>query len=119
MIFRYSKTLFPGEYLLKFSGAAQPPERFQVNRDPEESDFTPLNEKQIASLRDVGGVGFGPKPLSETRAERLAAPPKALASWLLLGLLAFMALEAAYAFWLDRQRRASGPGVRMAPAFHA
>jgi len=119
MAFRYSKTLFPGEYAMKFSGAAQPSERFQVNRDPQESDFTPLTDKQTASLRDTGGVGFGPKPLSQTRIERVAAPPRALASWLLFGLLAFMVLEAVYAFWLDRQRRASGPGVPMAPAFHA
>jgi hypothetical protein len=119
MIYRYPKTLFPGQYILRISGATQAPERFQVNRDPLESDFTPLTDKQIASLREAGGVGFGPKPLSETRTERVAAPPRALASWLLLGLLVFMALEAAYAFWLDRQRRASGPGVSMAPAFHA
>jgi hypothetical protein len=82
-----------------------------------ESDFTPLTEKQIASLREAGGVGFGPGPLSETRAERVAAPPKALASWLLFSLLAFMAGEAAYALWLDRQRRAVGPGAPTAPAF--
>ena len=118
MIYRYPKTLFPGQYVLKISGGALPPEPFQVNRDPQESDFTPLTEKQITSLREVGGVGFGPKPLSETRTERIAAPPKALASWLLLGLLAFMAGEAAFAFWLDRQRRSSGPGVPTAPAFH-
>ena len=118
LIFRYAKTLFPGQYLLKISGGAQPPEPFQVSRDPQESDFTPLTEEQIASLRDVGGVGFGPRPLTESRAVRVAAPPRALASWLLLGLLAFMAMEAAYAFWLDRQRRASGPGAPVAPAFH-
>ena len=118
MIFHYAKTLFPGPYRLKISGAAQAPEEFQVNRDPLESDFTPLTEKQIAAVSDTGGVGFGPKPLSETRPERVAAPPRALAAWLLLGLLAFMILEAAYAFWLDRQRRASGPGAPTAPAFH-
>ena len=118
MIFRYQKTLFPGQYRLKISGGAQPAEEFQVNRDPQESDFTPLTEQQTASLRDAGGIGFGPRPLLETRTERVAAPPTALASWLLFGLLAFMAVEAAYAFWLDRQRRYTGPGVPAAPAFH-
>jgi len=119
MIFRYAKTLSPGQYRLKISGGAQPAEEFQVNRDPQESDFTPLTDKQLASLRDAGGVGFGPKPLLETRTERVAAPPKALASWLLFGLLAFMAVEAAFAFWLDRQRRYTGPGTPTIPAFHS
>ena len=118
LIFRYSKTLFPGAYRLKISGGSLPPEEFQVNRDPQESDFTPLTEKQIASLRETAKVVFGPKPFAETRTAGVPAPPKALAAWLLGGLLAFMVLEAAYAFWLDRQRRASGPGVAMAPAFH-
>jgi hypothetical protein len=118
LIFRYAKTLFPGEYRLKISGDALPPEQFQVNRDPDESDFTPLTPAQIAAVREAGGVGFGPEPFSQTRQERVVAPPRALAAWLLSGLLAFMVLEAAYAFWLDRQRRASGPGVPMAPAFH-
>ena len=118
MIFRYAKTLFPGEYHLKISGGALAPEEFQVNRDPQKSDLTPLTATQIAAVRDAGGVGFGPEPLAQTRHERVAAPPRALAAWLLTGLLAFMVLEAAYAFWLDRQRRASGPGVPMAPAFH-
>jgi hypothetical protein len=118
MIFRYAKTLFPGEYRLKISGGALPPEQFQVNRDPDESDFTPLTPAQIAAVREAGGVGFGPDPFSQTRQERVVAPPRALAAWLLSGLLAFMVFEAAYAFWLDRQRRASGPGVPMAPAFH-
>ena len=115
LIFRYAKTLLPGAYHLKISGGNQSPEEFQVNRDARESDFTPLTEKQIASIRDVGGMGFGPEPFSETRHERVNAPPRALAAWLLCGLLAFMVLEAAYAFWLDRQRRTSGPGVAMAP----
>jgi hypothetical protein len=117
IIFRYARTLSPGQYRLTISGAAQPAEQFQVSRDPLESDFTPLTDQQIASIRDAGGVGFGPKPLSETRSERVAAPPKALASCLLSGLLAFMIAEAAYAFWLDRQRRYSGPGAPSAPAF--
>ncbi len=119
MIYRYVKTFAPGEYRMTLSGAAQPPEKFQVSRDPNESDFTPLTDQQLASLRDTGGVGFGPKPLSETRAEHATAPPsRALASWLLSGLLAFMAAEAVYAFWLDRQRRSSGPGAPTVPAFH-
>ncbi len=118
MIFRYAKTLFPGEYSLKISGGSLPPEHFQVNRDPQASDFTPLTAAQIAALRATGGVAFGPEPFSQIRKERVAAPPTALAVWLLYGLLAFMVAEAAFAFWLDRQRRASGPGVPMAPAFH-
>jgi hypothetical protein len=109
---------FPGRVSPQNFRRARPPEEFQVNRDPKGIRFHPPDRKQIASLRDTGGVGFGPKPFSETRTERVAAPPRALASWLLLGLLAFMAAEAAYAFWLDRQRRASGPGAPTAPAFH-
>ena len=110
----------PGEYSLKISGGAQPPERFQVNRDPQESDFTALSPtSNIASLRDTGGIVFGPKPLSEIRAEarrraahgrwRPGSSPACSPSW---------SGEAAYAFWLDRQRRSSGPGAPMAPAFH-
>jgi hypothetical protein len=34
-------------------------------------------------------------------------------------LLAFMAVEAAFAFWLDRQRRYTGPGTPTIPAFHS
>jgi hypothetical protein len=118
MIFRYGKTLFPGEYNLKISGGALPPEKFQVNRDPQASDFTALTTAQFAALRDTGGVAFGPEPFSQIRTERVAAPPTPLAAWLLYGLLAFMIGEAAYAFWLDRQRRAAGPGVPITPAFH-
>ena len=118
LIFRYSRTAFPGEYRMTISGSKQAPEKFQVNRNPLESDFTPLSDTQIASLRDVGGVGFGPKPFTETRNVRVAAPPRNLAFWLLMALLAFLAMEAAFAFWLDRQRRANTPGVVMAPAFH-
>jgi hypothetical protein len=118
MIFRYGKTLFPGEYNLKISGSALPPEKFQVNRDPQASDFIALTAGQIGVLRDTGGIAFGPEPFSQIRTERVAAPPTALAVWLLYGLLAFMVGEAAYAFWLDRRRRASGPGVPMSPAFH-
>jgi hypothetical protein len=118
LIFRYAKTLAPGDYTLTLSGAERPPEKFHVSRDPNESDFTPLTDGQLASLRDTGGIAFGPKPLSEIRTGTVKPPPRALATWLLSGLLAFMAAEAAYAFWLDHQRRSSGPGVPAAPAFH-
>jgi hypothetical protein len=118
MIYRYAKTVFPGEYRMTISGGKQPAEKFQVNRNPLESDFTPLNETQMASLRDVGGIGFGAKPFTETRNVRVAAPPRNLAFWLLMALLAFLAMEAGFAYYLDRQRRTNTPGVVMAPAFH-
>jgi hypothetical protein len=117
-LFRYSKTLLPGLYTMKISGEKQAPEKFWVNRDPQGSDFTPLDAAQMASLRDTAGVGFGPEPFSQShrQQERVAAPPKALASWLLITLLVLLVGETLMAFWMDRQRLATPPPANFDPA---
>jgi len=114
LVFRYSKTMFPGEYNLRVSGA--PPERFLVARDPEESNLTPLSTDQIASLAESGGLNFGADPLAQPDdGARVTAPPKAFAEWLLLALVLMMAAEAALAFGLARHRGSRTPAVTMEP----
>jgi len=118
LVFRYAKTLYPGEYRLAIAGATQDPriEKFLVNRDPLESDLTPLSEEQIKSLTETGGLTFGSDPLSQPDGDRqIAAPPKALAQSLLMVLVLLMAIEATVAFWLARQRRSKTPAVVMEP----
>jgi hypothetical protein len=118
IVFRYSKTLYPGEYRLAISDATQGPhsEKFIVNRDPLESDLTPLSEEQIKSLTETAGLGFGTDPLSQADSnQHIAAPPKAFAQWLLMALVLLMASEATIAFWLARQRRSKVPAVVMEP----
>jgi hypothetical protein len=117
-LFRYSKTLLPGLYTLKISGEKQGQEKFIVNRDPESSDFTPLDAAKMTVLRDTAGISFGPEPFSQARTQsaRVAAPPKPLASWLLFTLLALLVGETCLAFWMDRQRQAPAPAQNLDPS---
>ncbi len=122
IVFRYSKTLFPGEYRLALPDVKQgaPFEKFLVNRDPEESNLTPLSEAQIKSLTKTGGLAFGADPLSEPNSsQQIAAPPKAFAQWLLVALVLLMAIEITVAFWLARHRRSQTPAVVMEPGIQA
>jgi hypothetical protein len=121
MVFRYAKTRFPGEYELTLSDAAKDshPEKFLVGRDPEESNLTPLSTEQIKALSDAGGLEFGGDPLFQPGVQKIAAPPKALAMWLLMALLVLMAAEIAVACWLAHRRRAATPGVVMEPVIRA
>ncbi len=118
MVFRYPKTRLPGEYKLTFSDAAKGSgaEKFLVGRDPEESDLTPLSTDQIKALSEAGGLEFGGDPLFQPSVQNIAAPPKALAMWLLMALVILMAVEIAVAFWLAHRRRAVTPAVMMEPA---
>jgi hypothetical protein len=117
LVFRYAKTLFPGEYRLTFPDGKQgsSPERFRVSRDPAESDLTPLSAKQMQTLSETGGLTLAGDPLSQPGNRRIAAPPKALAEWLLLALVLLMAFEVTFAYWLARQRRNTAPAVTMEP----
>jgi hypothetical protein len=117
LVFRYPKTQFPGEYSLTFADADKDfrPEKFIVGRDPEESDLTPLTKEQMTALSEAGGMEFGGDPLFQPRVQKIAAPPKALAMWLLLALIVLMAVEIALAFWLAHRRRAATPAIVMEP----
>jgi hypothetical protein len=120
MVFRYPRTQAPGEYQLTLDAAkGSLPEKFLVGRDPEESNLTPLSTEQIGALSGAGGLEFGGDPLFQPRVQKIAAPPKALAMWLLMALIVFMALEIAVAFWLARQRRAVSPAVVMEPVIRS
>lgn len=70
-------------------------------------------------MSDAGGLEFGGDPLFQPPTQKVAAPPKALAMWLLMALIALMAAELAVAFWLANRRRAATPGVVMEPGIHA
>jgi hypothetical protein len=119
-VFRYSKTQSPGVYRFNLSGSGNgPPELFVVGRDPEESNLTPLTAEQIKSLASAGGLEFGGDPLFQPPTQKVAAPPKALAMWLLGALIGLIALETAVAFWLGQRRRVATPGVVLEPGFHA
>lgn len=121
LVFRYPKTQMPGEYRLTLSDAAQRsrPEKFLVGRDPEESNLTPLTTEQVKALSDAGGLEFGGDPLFQPRVQKVAAPPKALAMWLLMALIVLMAVEIAVAFWLAHWRRSATPAVVMEPGIRA
>ena len=121
LVFRYSKTQMPGEYRLTLSDAAKHsgPEKFLVGRDPEESNLTPLTTEQVKALSDAGGLEFGGDPLFQPRVQKIAAPPKALAVWLLMALIVLMAAEIALAFWLAHRRRAATPAIVMEPGIRA
>jgi hypothetical protein len=118
MVFSYAKTRGPGEYQLSFSGSGkdEAPEKFLVGRDPAESDLTPLTAEQIKAVSEGGGLGFGGDPLFQPPSQRVAAPPKALAMWLLMALVGLMGVELVVAWWLARQRRAVAPAIVMEPA---
>ena|SRR5579872_406869 len=115
LVFRYPKTLFSGEYRLTIPDPAHGSrtEKFVVSRDAEESNLTPLSEQEIQALSHAGGLGFGSDPLFQPRSQRIAAPPTALAEWLLLALVSLLAVEVIAAFWLARQRRSAIPAVVM------
>jgi hypothetical protein len=117
LVFRYAKTMFPGEYRLDLSGGKEGSrsEKFLVSRDPGESILTPLTESQIQALSKAGGLSFGPNPLSQPSGQRVAAPPKPVAHWLLLALAGLMAVEAAVAFWITSRRRNPAPAVVFEP----
>lgn len=120
LVFRYAHTRAPGSYLLSLPGSGQPTrqERFRVNRDPGESDLTPLSEAQMKALEESGGVHFGADPLATSSAVQVEAPPRALAHWLLAALLALLAAEMLLSGSLARQRRSVSPGVVMEKGFH-
>ncbi len=121
LVFRYPKTQCPGAYQLTLSDAAQGsrPEEFMVGRDPEESNLTPLTQGQMTALSAAGGMEFGGDPLFQPAVQKIAAPPKALAMWLLMALIGLMAVEIAVAFWLAHRRRAATPGIVMEPGIRA
>ena len=103
-VFRYALVPLPGAYNMKVSGEKLGAEKFWVNRDPQGSDFTPLDEAQLTSLRDTAGVGFGSEPFAQvhTTATRIAQLRPRL--WPRGSSLVFSALlvcETLMAFWLD------------------
>jgi len=122
VVFRSSKTLYPGEYQLAVTDAKDEArlEKFVINRDPEESNLTPLSEAQIKSLSETGGLRFGSDPLTQPVASvKIVAPPKAFAHWLLAALVLLLAVEVTAAFWFARKRRMKAPAVEMGANIHA
>ena len=120
LVFRYLKTLIPGEYRLTMTGAQKTQtETFLVGRDPEESDLTPLSEQQIKTLADAGGLEFEGDPLFQPAAQKVIGPPRALATWLLSALVLLMLAEIMAAFWMTHRRRAVAQAVVMKPGVRA
>jgi hypothetical protein len=62
---------------------------------------------------------FGGDPLFQPHTQKIAAPPKALAMWLLMAVIGLMAVEVAMAFWLAHRRRAATPAIVMEPEIRA
>jgi len=108
LVFRYTKTLAPGEYRLAVHGSQETrTERYWVGRDPEESNLTPLSDEETTKLSQAGGLAFGGEALRAPKGDqRAVSPPKKLAEWLLGALLLFMAAETAVAYFFGRARRA-------------
>lgn len=121
MVFRYPKTQSPGLYRLTLADSKEGSrvEQFLVGRDPEESNLAPLTLEQIRNLSDKGGLAFGGDPLFQPRTEKVRPPPKALAAWLMIALLVFMAAELGIAFWLAHRRRTAAPAVVLEPSVRA
>jgi hypothetical protein len=121
MVYRFAKTQYPGEYRLTISDSTKGSriEQFLVGRDPEESDLTPLNAGQMAALGQAGDLQFGGHPLFQPPGQKIAAPPKALAMWLLSILIILMLVELAVSSWLACARRGVSAPVSMEPVIRA
>jgi hypothetical protein len=119
-VFRFARTQTPGPYRLTLSGSKTSRiEQFNVGRDAEESNLAPLSAAQIQALSAAGGLEFGGDPLFQPATQKVAAPPKALAMWLLAALILLLAVEIAFAYWLGHKRRAAPAAVVMEPEVHA
>ena len=108
-VVRFSNTFLPGIYRLETS-AQQPPEIFSVPRSAEESDLTPLSEKDKASLLLNGGVSFGHLGSTAEAFQNSVLAHQSLTEPLLWLALAFLVLEALMA-WLMAHLRSRKRGA--------
>ncbi|MCA9074812.1 MAG: BatA domain-containing protein [Planctomycetaceae bacterium] len=93
--FRYSNTLLPGRYDVKYFG----PENetltipFQVRRDALESDLTPLSAEQETSLIDTAGLTFAESETPEIPVVTSGEHDRPVWTPLLVGLLILLGVE--------------------------
>jgi hypothetical protein len=104
--FRYSQTLLPGPYRVRFKGDgvtnAEIP--FQVAREPGESDVRPLELAVRENLLASVGVQFGRDMASVPSTSQTAARREPVWGFLLAALVALLIAELVMAHWLARQR---------------
>ncbi len=105
---RYSQTQLPGLYQLTFeSGGTDTTLPFHVSRDPQESEWQPLNSEAREKLVQLAGVQFEGQQATATKSATNVEPrPRAEPIWgvLLLALVGLLVGEQLLANWLARQR---------------
>ena len=110
LVFRYAKTQFPGNIASRWPTPPKVPAREISGRPrPRGIESHPASPEQIDGLVRRRRNGVWRRSAFSTAAQKIAAPPKALAMWLLMALIVLMAVEIAVAFWLARRRRAAAP----------
>jgi hypothetical protein len=119
--FIFERALVPGRYVMTLAAAGQPERTvpFDVRRDVEESDLTPLSAGQMEILATVGGMQFLADPLAtQSTIGKEPVSSRPVWWWLLVGLLAVMAVELVLAWRLTTRRNAVAAGVTMTNDVH-
>lgn len=117
--YRYLATRWPGNYALRIPATAPGGEaqtvRFQVQRDPRESDLADLTGEQHQQLASLKGYQEGGELNNLATTGQEAIPRRPLDGWL-LGALPFLLLgEMALAGWTTHRRNSRGQPATMQP----
>lgn len=93
--YRFSQTQYPGRYEVRFetSGDSSGCVPFEVTRDPQESDLTPLTSDQQQQLSEASGIAFSSTPAVILEAVTATGTERPLWNTLLTGLLILLAVE--------------------------
>jgi hypothetical protein len=112
---RFDRTYTPGRFQLTVATEGQPKRDipFIVSRDVKESDLTPLTAEQKTVLTTVGGLAFGGDPLAAQATGQTVVQARPIWWWLLMGLLAVMAVELVLAWRMTSRRNVTGGKVVM------
>ncbi len=107
--FRYSNTHAPGRYEVQFVGTDDTTQTipFQVARDAQESDLTPLTEEELTSLTDNAGLDFTEQGTLEIPQVTSGVNERPVWTPLLVGLLILLAVELLLATRAARAREGS------------
>ncbi|MCA9110575.1 MAG: BatA domain-containing protein [Planctomycetaceae bacterium] len=107
--FRYSNTQSPGRYEVQFTDtdSAQHSIPFQVARDAQESDLTPLKETELTALADNAGLEFVTQGSLEIPKVTTKVNQRPFWTPLLIGLLIIVVVELLLATRAARSRAGS------------
>ncbi len=102
----YGATRLPGEYLLRLENkdGEAAVTRFLVLRNPEESDLTSLNEKDLEQIRATPGFQIDAGSNALAAPKEIEIPRHPLERWLLAALAFALLGEMALASWTNQRR---------------